>query len=398
MSELGDQELRGVGVEHLIDGRHHAHLHQLLDHVGAAHRHAVGELGNGDGLGQHHLADDLSGSSCCSWRFSRSRWRLIAASDGVGRSTTSLSLSRTTRPRAVSRRITPRRTSPCSRSVSLLLLPLTLGRGASPGLAGARATAGAEPARLGRPDHGRRRLDLALGLAAPARLVLFPGEQAGRGFLGASARFLFGLLARFFLGLPLDGRLFLGLAPRGVVGLALSVRRRAPAGVLLGALGVGERAYPGALFLVGERLQHHAPARGRPFVTSGRQAGRRRSTTLEGLVGRALAPPAASAAGRDTPGDFSCRLRLTSTATDLLRPWEKLWRTMPLSTVLVSSSRPAGRASEIRGLRSCSLVSVAVVLVSVMFLRSCSAARSIGVPGAQGGSKTLARKPARRRV
>ena len=61
MAELGDQQLRGVGIERLIDGRHDAHLHQLLDHVGAAHRHAVGELGHGDGLGQHHLAHERAG-------------------------------------------------------------------------------------------------------------------------------------------------------------------------------------------------------------------------------------------------------------------------------------------------------------------------------------------------
>ena len=33
----------------------------------------------------------------------------------------------------------------------------------------------------------------------------------------------------------------------------------------------------------------------------------------------------------------------TSTCTTLLRPWLKLWRTLPASTVLPSSNRPPGR-------------------------------------------------------
>ena len=59
MAELVDDELGGVGVDHLVDGRHHAHLHQRLDHVGAALGHAVGELLHGDRLGHHHVAHDL---------------------------------------------------------------------------------------------------------------------------------------------------------------------------------------------------------------------------------------------------------------------------------------------------------------------------------------------------
>ena len=110
MAELGDQQLRGVGVERLVDGRHDAHLHQLLDDIGAAHRHAVGELGHGDRLGQHHLAHERAGSSSCCWRFSRSRWR---AQRGERRARAArpprVSLSSTSRPRAGSRRIAARR-------------------------------------------------------------------------------------------------------------------------------------------------------------------------------------------------------------------------------------------------------------------------------------------------
>src|SRR6185437_13269971 len=59
VTEFADHELGGVGVDALIDGRHHAHLHQRLDHIAAALGHAVGELLNGDGLGHDDVADDL---------------------------------------------------------------------------------------------------------------------------------------------------------------------------------------------------------------------------------------------------------------------------------------------------------------------------------------------------
>ncbi len=40
---LGDQ-LRGVGVDHVVDRRHLALLHQHADHVDGALGHAVGEF------------------------------------------------------------------------------------------------------------------------------------------------------------------------------------------------------------------------------------------------------------------------------------------------------------------------------------------------------------------
>src|SRR5579872_479862 len=56
VAEFGNDELGGVGVDVLGDGRHHAHVEKLLDHLGALLGHAVGELLHGDGLGDHDLA------------------------------------------------------------------------------------------------------------------------------------------------------------------------------------------------------------------------------------------------------------------------------------------------------------------------------------------------------
>jgi hypothetical protein len=51
------QELRGVGVDRLIDRRHDPHFHQRLDHLAAAFGHAVGQFLDGDRLGHDDLAD-----------------------------------------------------------------------------------------------------------------------------------------------------------------------------------------------------------------------------------------------------------------------------------------------------------------------------------------------------
>ena len=230
--------------------------------------------------------------ACCAWRFSRSRWRRSAASDGVAAlDHLAVAVQDHAAARALAARSRRGARRPCSRSASLPLLPLILGRGASPGLAGA-ARGRRRLGPLGRPDRGRppaptspsasRRLRCSSSSLASSRAAVSSALLA---------RLLLGRLARLFLGLPLDRRLFLGLAAGGVLGLALGVRLGAPARFLLGALGVGERAHPGALFLVGERLQDHAAARRRAVVAAGRRAGRR-------LGARLAAPRPAGAARR----------------------------------------------------------------------------------------------------
>src|SRR6185312_6911612 len=59
VAEFLGHDLGGVGVDHVGDLLHYALLHQQADHVDRALSHAVGELLDGDGLGDHHLAGDL---------------------------------------------------------------------------------------------------------------------------------------------------------------------------------------------------------------------------------------------------------------------------------------------------------------------------------------------------
>ncbi len=55
---LGDQ-LSGIGVDHVVDGRHLALLHQQADDVHRAFGHAVGKILNRDHLGDRDLAHQL---------------------------------------------------------------------------------------------------------------------------------------------------------------------------------------------------------------------------------------------------------------------------------------------------------------------------------------------------
>ena len=59
VSELGDDQFGGVGVDDLVDRRHDTHAHQRLDHVGGAFGHAVRQFLDGDRLGNDDLAHDL---------------------------------------------------------------------------------------------------------------------------------------------------------------------------------------------------------------------------------------------------------------------------------------------------------------------------------------------------
>src|SRR5262249_28087303 len=53
------QELGGSGVDHVVDLRHVALLHEQLDHIHAALGHTVGELLDGDGFRNDYFADEL---------------------------------------------------------------------------------------------------------------------------------------------------------------------------------------------------------------------------------------------------------------------------------------------------------------------------------------------------
>ena len=56
VAKLGDHQLGGVGVNHLRDVRHHAHLHQGTHHLVAARGHTVGQFLHGDRVRQNHFA------------------------------------------------------------------------------------------------------------------------------------------------------------------------------------------------------------------------------------------------------------------------------------------------------------------------------------------------------
>src|SRR5471032_25019 len=59
MTHFGDDQFGRVGIDRLVDGRHHTHAHHRLDHVGAALGHTRGELLHRDDLGNDDLAIDL---------------------------------------------------------------------------------------------------------------------------------------------------------------------------------------------------------------------------------------------------------------------------------------------------------------------------------------------------
>src|SRR5258708_33541926 len=58
MAVFGRHQFGGVGVDNIVGRRHHAVLHQHLDDVHGAPRHAVGEIGNRDGFRN----DDVAGT------------------------------------------------------------------------------------------------------------------------------------------------------------------------------------------------------------------------------------------------------------------------------------------------------------------------------------------------
>jgi hypothetical protein len=63
MVELRSDQSRCVRVEHLIDGRHHAHAHQLLDHFAGFNTHLPRQVADGNDLGNSH--DSLARSGNC---------------------------------------------------------------------------------------------------------------------------------------------------------------------------------------------------------------------------------------------------------------------------------------------------------------------------------------------
>ena len=61
MSHLLDHQGRGVLVDHLVDGRHHTQLHQLLNDLTGLHRHRLGESTDRNHVGHLNFVDLLLG-------------------------------------------------------------------------------------------------------------------------------------------------------------------------------------------------------------------------------------------------------------------------------------------------------------------------------------------------
>ena len=223
VAELGRHHFGDIGVDGLVDGRHHAHAHQRLDDVVAPLGHAVGQLLDGDRLGNDHVADNFQ--------------RRV----GIALGGPPLLLA-----------------CPPDRRQAAHALVL-VERLADRQLATAAALSGAAHRRgAPRGTAGPPLLGALLDLAAALLLLL--DEALGRLLLGLDARRLFGTLALLLeLGAP-DRGVALGLQ----LGLLLGAARRLDLGPLtrlgVSPLGPFERTGPSFLLVVGELAKDDAGA------------------------------------------------------------------------------------------------------------------------------------------
>ena len=224
VAELLGDDLSGIGIDHIGDLVHLTVFHQELDDVDAALGHAVGELLDSDGLGNHHFALNLL---------------LRLGPDGLLLLPLAVALQRGKAPLA-------------------LLLVERIGDG----------EAAANPALLAGARLDRALLLVARVLGAGSFLLLFLDDEMLAGdFLAFAPGLGLGLVPRVFLLLALL-RLVL------LLGLDL-VGHDAERGLFLGLFALhrlaltrfSESPEPSVLFLIGKGAQHHAR----------RGAGRRRA-------------------------------------------------------------------------------------------------------------------------
>ncbi len=339
VAELLHHQLGGVGVERLRDRRHHAHAHQRLDHVGRARGHAVGEFLHGDRVRQHDLAHDLqpdrsAAAPVPAWRRSRSRWRRTEARLRTLSSSPSIAACTSIRPERL------RRSSPPFFGAATGGL-----RGGSPGAPPGRRTgrdsSSSSPGRAGLSrsvsvgaDGVRRRCRAGLARAPRRRCAACSRQRRRGGSRLGGGRRRGTLVLRLGAGVrppprSSGARLLLG----GLARLLLAPTRLLGGGqdrdlLLLAALGL---ALGRLTLLLDQRSLAGRQARwrsahGRRRPAGGRwgrgRAWRRRSAHRR--------PHSAAAAARRPP---DARFLRTSTCTTLERPWLKLCRTDPASTV-----------------------------------------------------------------
>ena len=239
---LGD-DLRRIGLDHVGGLNHLTLFHEMLDDVDGAFRHAVGELGDRDPLGNDDLAHDLLARTV----MSAGAFALAAAANGGERAS----------PLGVVEGVDERELAAATRIFDALDR-LRLGRGL--GLDATVQTAAGtlflfldflqSAQRTGTGRSGSR----ACGLGG------FLAEAAAGGFLGAQLDTVFGLMAGIFVGLA---ALSLGALTGEAFILSGTARGRIDGSTtLLGFvnLGVGQRAGAGVDFVGGKLTQHEAGA------------------------------------------------------------------------------------------------------------------------------------------
>jgi hypothetical protein len=286
VAELADHDLRRVGVDRLVDGRHDAHLHERLHDVGAALGHAVGELLHRDRLGDDDLAHDLGLRQAAAGhalavlggapldRGERAGAELVVVGQRLLQGHLAHRAALVVGALEAERRLA-RRDDRHARAARTRLVVLLLGRG---GARGAELGDGGLGGRVGRPAALRVLLGLLaarlfLGLAL---LVLGLGAQRGLDplavlVLGPAARLVLGAAARLLVG----GARGLGVLAAAEFLDALLLLLRLERALARGALLLGEDAQHGG-------LARHDGARRRDGPGGRRRDGPRRGRRCDG--------------------------------------------------------------------------------------------------------------------
>ena len=257
VTEFGDDQLGGVGIDHLVDRRHDPHAHQRLDHIGGALGHAVGQLLDRDRLGNDDLTHDLG-------RLLVQHPQPFALAGPAHRGE---------RAHPLAGFVVECPGDGELAGAAALVAPHRRGRPLQFGAAAGAQRGGGLVFLLGRDGDlagggesghfGRRRLAGAFGnltprlLLAAARLLfhgallrVFVGAFAGFLLLATLAQIFFGALARFYLGALLLLAAAVGLDDQGVA-----------ARDLVGLAGILERAHPRRVFFGRQGARYPEPPR-----------------------------------------------------------------------------------------------------------------------------------------
>ena len=346
VAEFLHHQFGGVGIQRLRDGRHDAELHQRLDHLAGARGHAVGEFLHRDGVRQNDVAHDLHLIGAQPLQFCLAAFALaLAAHRGQRADAFVLALDRRLHVDAAGaaarigallgddglRLARHHDAAGAADRPRLVLLLHAACRGAG------AASRSASPA--WRPAAGAARSRLSARRVGAARRRGRRPDGCRRG-LGRLARQPPRLPAAPRLrppgGLPLPRPCAplprAGAPPRRPTGWRSSPARAAPPR----ASRPRAAARPAR---AGAPPARSPSGREATAVTAGRSPGVAPARAVGAVAPGAAVPPG------DAPGaPTGARFLRTSTCTTFERPWLKLCRTDPASTVRPSSRRPAGRS------------------------------------------------------